>query len=125
MLSLLRREVIKDEINKDNFNYYFIKNDSELIGYLEMREDEGIFFISQFYILKEYRYKGYGKAAFNLAKDIVKSLKYKDVKIYPNKKDTVLLDILKSWGFYGYVKYIVYIGHDIHFDSIEMTYDLV
>ncbi len=124
MTHFLQRDILKAEIHSDGCNYYLITNDEETIGYFELHQKEDYMALTQIYILKEYRYKGFGRQIFEFIKDIVLKSDIRIIKTYPNKSDLELTQYFRNLGFEGSEEIYIYVGQDIYFETTELEYKL-
>lgn len=91
---------IKSAINNDNYHYDFIVNsDNDSVGYIAYKLDNEKVFVSKFYILKEYRSKGYGKKAIAKIKEFAKCNGKKAIYVTVNKKNINSLKAYDKFGF--------------------------
>ena len=125
MVEIFQSEAaIKKQIDFENYNYYFIKNDDETAGYFGISFKEDYLFLSKLYIKKDYRHKGIGKKAFLKLKDIAKEKKYKKIRLTVNKNNKNTINAYLKYGLKIAYEDITDIGHGFVMDDYIMDYAL-
>lgn len=89
-------KAIKEQIENENYTYYFIKSDNENAGYFGISDKGNFLFLSKIYIRKEFRHKGIGTKAFNKIKELALG---KPIRLTVNKHNTNSINAYKKWGF--------------------------
>ena len=89
-------KAIKEQIEDENYTYYFIKSDNENVGYFGISDKRDFLFLSKIYIRKEFRHKGIGTKAFNKIKELALG---KPIRLTVNKHNTNSINAYKKWGF--------------------------
>ena len=64
------KNAIETQITEDGYQYYLIKNNTNDIGYISVKEDNSALFLSKIYITKTYRGQGFGKIAMNFIESL-------------------------------------------------------
>lgn len=125
-------EKLKNELLDNNSLFYFMFNDTRIVGYLKLNQapsqtdinDNLSLEIQRFYILKEYQGIGFGKVLLHKALEVA----------IENKKEYVWLGVwehnekakhfYKKAGFYKIGEHSFYMGNDNQTDYL-MRKDLV
>lgn len=89
-------KAIKEQIENENYTYYFIKSDNENAGYFGISDKGNFLFLSKIYIRKEFRHKGIGTKAFDKIKELALG---KPIRLTVNKHNTNSINAYKKWGF--------------------------
>lgn len=89
-------KAIKEQIEDENYTYYFIKSDNENVGYFGISDKGDFLFLSKIYIRKEFRHKGIGTKAFDKIKELALG---KPIRLTVNKHNTNSINAYKKWGF--------------------------
>lgn len=89
-------KAIKEQIENENYTYYFIKSDNENVGYFGISDKGDFLFLSKIYIRKEFRHKGIGTKAFDKIKELALG---KPIRLTVNKHNTNSINAYKKWGF--------------------------
>lgn len=125
MVEIFQSEAaIKKQIDFENYNYYFIKNDDETAGYFGISFKEDYLFLSKLYIKKDYRHKGIGKEAFLKIIDIAKEKNYKKIRLTVNKNNKNTINAYLKYGLKIAYEDITDIGHGFVMDDYIMDYAL-
>ena len=125
MVEIFQSEAaIKKQIDFENYNYYFIKNDDETAGYFGISFKEDYLFLSKLYIKKDYRHKGIGKEAFLKIIDIAKEKNYKKIRLTVNKNNKNTINAYLKYGLEIAYEDITDIGHGFVMDDYIMDYAL-
>lgn len=125
MVEIFQSEAaIKKQIDFENYNYYFIKNDDETAGYFGISFKEDYLFLSKLYIKKNYRHKGIGKEAFLKIIDIAKEKNYKKIRLTVNKNNKNTINAYLKYGLKIAYEDITDIGHGFVMDDYIMDYAL-
>ena len=89
-------KAIKNQIENENYTYYFIIKDGAKAGYFGISDKKEYLFLSKLYIKKEYRHQGLGKKAFEKIKELAND---KPIRLTVNKYNTNTINAYKKWGF--------------------------
>ena len=110
---------IKEQIEKENYTYYFIKSDNDNAGYFGISDKADYLFLSKLYIKKDYRHKGVGTQAFEKIKQLAGE---KPVKLTVNKYNTNTIKAYEKWGFKTIDAVVTDIGSGFVMDDYIMEY---
>ena len=106
-----------EAINKNNYLYYLIKTDNNVVGYTGLHEESGKMFLSKLYILKEYRGKGFSSKTFEFIENLAKKKKLKSVWLTVNKNNNHAIEVYKHKGFVVIRKQVADIGNGFVMDD--------
>ena len=114
--------VIKDQIDYENYTYYFIKFDGQNIGYFGISCKKDYLFLSKIYIKKDFRYNGIGTRAFDEIKKIASKNKYNKIRLTVNKYNKNSINAYIKWGFRIIESVVTDIGKGFVMDDYIMEY---
>ena len=106
-----------EAINKNNYLYYLIKTDNNVVGYTGLHEEEGKLFLSKLYILKEYRGKGISSKTFEFIENLAKEKNLKSIWLTVNKNNNHAIEVYKHKGFVIIRKQVADIGNGFVMDD--------
>lgn len=106
-----------EAINKNNYLYYLIKTDNNVVGYTGLHEESGKMFLSKLYILKEYRGKGFSSKTFEFIENLAKEKNLKSVWLTVNKNNNHAIEVYKHKGFVVIRKQVTDIGNGFVMDD--------
>lgn len=112
------QKAIKEQIEKENYAYYFLTVDNKIIGYTGICDKKEYLFLSKLYIEKEFRHKGYGKQAF----EEIKKLGFNKIRLTVNKQNKNTIDAYLKYGFKIIDKAVTDIGSGFAMDDFIMEY---
>ena len=110
-------KAIKNQIENENYIYYFIKSGNINAGYFGMSDKDDYLFLSKLYIKKEYRHKGIGSQAFAKIKELANG---KPVRLTVNKHNINSINAYKKWGFNTIDSVVTDIGSGFVMDDYIM-----
>lgn len=110
---------IKNQIENENYTYYFINENGENIGYFGISDREACIFLSKLYIYGNNRHKGIGTKAFEKIKELAKG---KKITLTVNKYNTNTINTYKKWGFKIIDSIVTDIGNNFVMDDYIMEY---
>ncbi|MCX8474127.1 MAG: GNAT family N-acetyltransferase [Sediminibacterium sp.] len=123
---------LEQEILTPELRYFFLKNESELIGYCRLNfaayqsrfKDTKSIQIERFYILPQYKNKGWGRILMENIKNWVekKSIEYIWLGVW--RKNQSAIAFYNKMGFYKFAEEVFMLGTDPQDDDI-MRYDLI
>ena len=92
--------VVKDQIKFQKYQYYFLEEDGENIGYFAVQRQKDNLFLSKIYIKKGFRGKGYGRKAFvNAIIPIAQELELPAITLTVNKYNFASIMAYEKLGF--------------------------
>ena len=115
---------IKNQIENENYTYFYINNEAQNIGYIGLSKKQEYLFLSKFYIKKDYRNKGIGTKVFEFIKDFANKNSYKKIQLTVNKNNTNTIKAYKKWGFVVVNSVVTPIGNGFFMDDYIMEYNL-
>ena len=93
-------QVVKGQINFQNYQYYFLEEDGENFGYFAVQKQKNLLFLSKIYIKKDFRGKGYARKAFtNAIVEIAKELELPKIQLTVNKYNFSSIMVYEKLGF--------------------------
>ena len=93
-------QVMKDQMKFQRYQYYFLEEDGENIGYFGIQLQKDNLFLSKIYIKKDFRGKGDGKKAFtNAIVPIAKELELPQITLTVNKYNLPSIMVYERLGF--------------------------
>lgn len=113
---------ITNQINNENYEYYFIINDDKNVGYFGISYKKDYLFLSKLYISREFRHKGLGTKAFEKIKEIVYETGYQKIILTVNKYNTNTIKAYEKWGLKTIDSVVSDIGSGFVMDDFIMEY---
>lgn len=93
-------DVVKSQINFQNYRYYFMEEDGENFGYFAVQKQKENLFLSKIYIRKDFRGKGYARKAFtNAIVPLAKELELPKISLTVNKYNFSSILAYEKLGF--------------------------
>ena len=93
-------QVVKGQINFQNYQYYFMEEDGENIGYFAVQKQKDNLFLSKIYIKKDFRGKGFARKAFtNAIIPIARELELPKITLTVNKYNFASIMVYEKLGF--------------------------
>ena len=93
-------QVVKGQINFQNYSYYFLEEDGVNFGYFAVQKQKDNLFLSKIYIKKDYRGKGYARKAFtNAIVPIARELELPKISLTVNKYNFASIMVYEKLGF--------------------------
>ncbi len=118
------KDTITVELTQDNYAYYLIKNNNEIVGYIGIQLKEDDLFLSKIYIRSSERGNGVGKASMNFIKDLAQKNKMNKISLTVNKNNTESIAAYYRLGFIKTGDICVDIGGGYEMDDIQMELNL-
>jgi len=115
---------IINQINNDNYVYFYILSDKEKSGYIGVSRKKDYLFLSKMYIKKAFRHKGIGSKAFDFIKEYAKKNNYKKIRLTVNKYNKNTINAYNKWGFKTINSVVTDIGNNFVMDDYIMEYDI-
>ncbi len=110
---------IKNQIENENYTYYFINENGENIGYFGISDKKDYIFLSKLYIYGSNRHKGIGTKAFEKIKELAEG---KKITLTVNKYNLNTINAYKKWGFKILDSVVTDIGNNFVMDDYIMEY---
>ncbi len=118
------KDAITNEITRDNYAYYLIKDKNRNIGYIGIQLKGDYLFLSKIYILSSERGNGVGKASMNFIKGLAQKNKMNRISLTVNKNNTESIAAYYSLGFIKTGDICVDIGEGYEMDDIQMELNI-
>jgi len=118
------KDAITNEITRDNYAYYLIKDNNRIIGYIGIQLKGDYLFLSKIYIQSSERGNGVGKASMNFIKDLAQKNKMNRISLTVNKYNTESIAAYYRLGFIKTGDICVDIGGGYEMDDIQMELNL-
>ncbi|WP_282936552.1 GNAT family N-acetyltransferase [Paenibacillus sp. RC67] len=115
---------ITDQIHNQGYEYYFMSRNGNNIGYLGVKQEEGKLFLSKFYILKEYRGKGYASLAMEFLVDMCKKRRLSTMWLTVNRYNDATIAIYEKKGFKTVRTQVADIGNGFVMDDYIMEKEI-
>ena len=115
-------EAIKNQIENENYTYFYIYYNRDMIGYIGLAEKEDYLFLSKFYLKKECRHKGIGTRTFEFIKDYARTKERNRIVLTVNKENKNSIEAYMKWGFTITDAVVTDIGNGFVMDDFVMEY---
>lgn len=116
-------KAVQDQIKK-GIRYYLIQHQDAYVGYLSFSIQEDLLFLSKFYVLKQERGKGIGKAALLFIEDQARELGLKKIKLTVNKHNSKSITAYERMGFTNVDAIVQDIGNGYVMDDYVLEKDI-
>jgi len=90
---------IKTSIDKDNYEYFFISDETGIAGYTGIQQKDDKLFLSKLYIAKEKRGQKLASKAFDFIETLARKRNLKSIWLTVNRNNTHAIEVYKSKGF--------------------------
>lgn len=117
-------DAIKQQIHNEGFDYFILNNDEASVGYFAIKMEADRLFISKFYILKEYRKKGYARQAYEFLKGLSEAMDLKHIYLYTHKKNEDSIAVYEKLGLQKVESLVNDFGDGYVMDDYKMQADL-
>lgn len=117
------KEAITDQIEKEGYGYYLLLDQGVIAGFISIKIEEKeipSLFLSKFYIRKECRGKGFGKAAMGFLEAVCKENKLKKIWLTVNRNNSNSINIYEKFGFKKIRTQVNDIGNGFVMDDFVM-----
>ncbi|MGI6032254.1 MAG: GNAT family N-acetyltransferase [Coriobacteriales bacterium] len=121
---LLSTEALTRAIADEGYEYYFVDEEDEHIGFLGIQPHESYLFLSKLYLVKEARGKGYGRAMFNTVKERAKELGCSTIRLNCARDNVASLDYYDHIGFKKVGREDTEIGNGFQMNDFILEYQL-
>jgi ribosomal protein S18 acetylase RimI-like enzyme len=91
-------EAIKEQV-LNNYRYYFLKFDDQIVGYLGFVNNKGILLLSKLYILNEFRGKKIGKEAMRFTEKEAICENCLKIELLVNEFNLLAINFYKMHGY--------------------------
>ncbi|MBQ9081170.1 MAG: GNAT family N-acetyltransferase [Clostridia bacterium] len=110
------KQAIENQL-KEGYEYYFLNVDGAVGGYICLKEYPDYLFLSKFYILKDFRSKGYGRKAFEFMVNRAKEAGLNKIRVSVNKYNSSSIKVYEKFGFVCYNAVVQDIGNGFVMDD--------
>ncbi len=107
---------------QEGYEYYFLRVDGEVGGYIGIKNYSDYLYLSKFYILKDYRSKGYGRKAFSFLINLAQKAGLKRIQLNVNKDNESSIKVYEKLGFIRYNSAVRDIGNGFVMDDYDYEY---
>ncbi|MBE6879386.1 MAG: GNAT family N-acetyltransferase [Ruminococcaceae bacterium] len=122
----LSPKAVSQQIENDNYEYYFIKDEKDIVGFTAFSVKDNALFLSKLYVKKEYRRKGYAGFVMEYLEKRCKEAKLPYIWLTVNVNNHNAINSYKKRGFYTFKDECTDIGNgyfmDDHFMKKEIGY---
>ena len=108
---------MKDQMQNQNYEYYFLDVDGQIVGYTGIKPEDDKLFLSKLYIQKEYRKHGYSHLMFDFIIDLCKNRKLKSIYLTVNKYNDGSIAVYNKKGFKNIRSQVTDIGSGFVMDD--------
>lgn len=113
-------EAMAHQIREENIVYYFLTFNGEKVGYMAVRVEGDVLFLSKFYIKKEFRGKGIARAGMNYFEDFCRQRQLKKIYLHVNRKNLGVIKIYEKLGLKNVGAEVTEMGHGFVMDDYVM-----
>ncbi len=117
-------EAIKTAIDKDNYEYFFISDETGIAGYTGIQQKDDKLFLSKIYIAKEKRGQKLASKAFDFIETVARKRNLKSIWLTVNRNNTHAIEVYKSRGFSIIRTQITDIGNGFFMDDFVFEKNL-
>lgn len=117
-------KAMKENVQKDNYIYYFIKRGGEDIGYTAVKPDGDRLFLSKIYLKKDERGKKYSRSVMEYHKDLARRNGLRAIWLTVNKHNDSSIAAYKAMGFETIGEGVADIGSGYVMDDYYMELKL-
>ncbi|BCJ98808.1 GNAT family N-acetyltransferase [Anaerocolumna chitinilytica] len=119
-------EAIADQIENQGYEYYLLKPEDAIAGYIGVKETpQDFLFLSKFYILKENRGKGYAREAMDFMTELCKQRGIKKIWLTVNRNNENSIKVYEKFGFHVIKTQVSDIGNGYVMDDFIMEKDIL
>jgi RimJ/RimL family protein N-acetyltransferase len=118
-------EAIESQIVNNGYNYFIIYDENTLVGYLSIKKEAHLLFLSKIYISKSFRGQGYGKIAMNFIEHQAKELNCNRIYLTVNKYNTNSIKAYEKIGYKKIEALVMDIGNGYVMDDFKMEKTLI
>lgn len=115
---------LQQYVHQESYQYFFIMQGNELVGYTGVKQEEGRLFLSKLYLLKEHRGKGYGGAALDALKQMAEQQRLTSIWLTVNRYNDSTIATYRHKGFVVVKEQVADIGNGFVMDDYIMELQL-
>lgn len=113
-----------DQVEHQGYEYYFLCDGGEPVGYMGIQPQEDKLFLSKLYLTKENRGKGYSSQAFSFLEEYSLKNGKKAIWLTVNKYNDHSIDVYRHRGFQTVRSQISDIGNGYVMDDYVMEKEI-
>ena len=121
---LLSTETLTSAIADEGYEYYFVNEGEEHVGFIGIKPDDGYLFLSKLYLAKNARGKGYGRQEFEFVKQRAKDLGFDRIRLTCARYNVASLDRYDHMGFKKIARVNSNVGGGFEMNDYVMEYTL-
>lgn len=121
---LLSTEALTNAIADEGYEYYFVDEGEEHVGFIGIKPDDGYLFLSKLYLAKDARGKGYGRAEFEFVKERARELGFNRIRLTCARDNIASLDRYDHMGFKKIARVNSNVGGGFEMNDYVMEYTL-
>ncbi|WP_172196835.1 GNAT family N-acetyltransferase [Saccharibacillus qingshengii] len=115
---------IADQINRQGYTYFLMRNEEAVVGYLAVKEEEGSLFLSKFYIAREYRGRGYASRASEFLERLCEERGLSHIWLTVNRDNRDSIAVYEKKGFRTVREQVADIGNGFVMDDYVMEKEI-
>ena len=104
----------------EGVHYYIIRYNNEPVGYLAIKQEENLLFLSKIYILENYRGNQIGAKSLEFVEEKAEIYRMQGIRLTVNVNNAKSISFYEKLGFTNNGPLITYIGDGFIMDDYEM-----
>lgn len=121
---LLSTETLTSAIADEGYEYYFVDEGEEHVGFIGIKPDDGYLFLSKLYLAKGARGKGYGRQEFEFVKQRAVDLGFDRIRLTCARDNVASLDRYDHMGFKKIARVNSSVGGGFEMNDYVMEYTI-
>ena len=121
---LLSTEALTSAIADEGYEYYFVDEDDQHVGFIGVKPDDGYLYLSKLYLTKDARGKGYGRKEFEFVKQRARELALDRIRLTCARDNIASLDRYDHMGFKKIARVNTNVGGGFEMNDYVMEYVL-
>ncbi len=115
-------KAISQQITKEGFLYYLIKQGNNFIGYTAVvpKKETNELFLSKLYLKSSQRQKGHGKEAIQFINNLAEKMKFSKITLTVNKNNKNTIQAYEKMGLKNIASLVTDIGDGFVMDDYRM-----
>ena len=113
-----------EELAREGYEYYFIEVDGAVGGYMGIKLYSDRLYLSKFYILRDFRGRGYGRKSFDFLKEKARAAGVRKIALSVNKHNTSSITVYRKFGFRVVDAVVRDIGNGYVMDDFDCEADI-
>ena len=105
----------------NGFEYYLLQYENVSVGYISIKKETGVLFLSKFYVLSEYRGKNIGREALIFIEEKAKIYNLEKIRLTVNVNNLKSIKVYETFGFNNVGSVVIDIGKGFVMDDFEMV----